>query len=148
MYDPEWRVRTSAINATGEIRSIKAVDSLIDSLNQSSVAFHPFHIYGALGAIGDERAIPYLIEGLQTGPGYDQQSALNALMKIDPGTSIDHAILELQDEDVHVRRNAVIVCLQAGDSKVVEPLKGVFNDEDFEVRFYAKQAVKRIQKLQ
>ena len=69
-------------------------------------------------------------------------------MKIDPGTSIDHAILELQDEDVHVRRNAVIVCLQAGDSKVVEPLKGVFNDEDFEVRFYAKQAVKRIQKLQ
>ena len=58
---------------------------------------------------------------------------------------LSHAIAELQDEQVKVRRNAVIVCILSGDPRVIEPLKSVFEDEDFEVRFYARQGVKRLE---
>jgi hypothetical protein len=54
---------------------------------------------------------------------------------------------ELQDENVHIRRNAVIVCILSGDPQVIEPLRSLFEDDDFEVRFYAKQGVKRLENL-
>ena len=37
--------------------------------------------------------------------------------------------------------NAVIVCIKSGDKQVVEALQKLFENEDLEVRFYAKQGV-------
>ena len=65
-------------------------------------------------------------------------------MRIDAGEGLPYALAELQDEDVEVRRNAVIACIQTGDPQVIEPLKNLFEDRDFEVRFYARQGVKRL----
>ena len=144
MYDSIWRVRGSAIIAVGEIKSEMAVDSLIHMLVNPRLKNNLFHIYGALGAIGDTAAIPYLAKGLKGGEHYNQISALNAIRRIDPIGGLPYAITELQDKNVHVRRNAVIACIQSGDHQVVEPLKKLFADEDFEVRFYAKQGVKRV----
>ncbi len=145
MSDSIWRVRASAINATAAIRSGKAIDSLLDMLSNPNVKNNLFHIYRALGAIEDPKAIPYLAEGLEGEEWYNQNAALEAIMAIDPQIGIKYAIEELQDEDIHVRRNAVTLCILSGNPKVISPLKEVYKDEDFEVRFYAKQGVKRIQ---
>ncbi|MCK4879309.1 MAG: HEAT repeat domain-containing protein [Bacteroidales bacterium] len=145
MYDSTWRVRGASIIAVGEIRSEMAVDSLIGMLVNPRMKNNLFHIYGALGSIGNDAAIPYLAKGLDGGEHYNQISALNAIMQIDPDAGISHAISELKDENVHVRRNAVIVCIQSGDQQVVEPLKKLMKDEDFEVRFYAKQGLKKLE---
>ncbi|RLD92001.1 MAG: hypothetical protein DRJ13_17000 [Bacteroidetes bacterium] len=69
-------------------------------------------------------------------------SALDAIFRIDTAAGLMYAIAELQDDNVEVRRNAVIVCIQSGDPRAIDPLKALFKDEDFEVRFYAKQGVK------
>jgi HEAT repeat protein len=128
----------------GEIKSKKAVDSLIQMLINPLLKNNIFHIYGALGAIGDPKAIPHLARGLDGGEHYNQVSALNAILQIDADTGLGYALSELDDDNVSVRRNAVITCIQTGNLAAKEPLMALFSDEDFEVRFYAKQGVKRL----
>jgi len=42
--------------------------------------------------------------------------------------------------------NADITCIKTGDPAVLDPLTALLEDEDFEVRFYAKQGIKRLKK--
>jgi protein-S-isoprenylcysteine O-methyltransferase Ste14 len=146
MYDSIRRVRSAAIIAVGEIKSLRAADSLTAMLINPLQENNLFHIYGALGAIGDPDAIPVLAEGLNDGAHYNQISALNAILEIDPGAGLACAISEMEDENVEVRRNAVIVCIQLGNPEAIGPLKKLYGDEDFEVRLYARQGVKRLEK--
>ncbi len=145
LYDSIKRVRSSAIQALGEIKSENAADSLAAMLIRPRQDNNTFHIYGALGAIGDPDAIPVLAAGLEGGEHYVQISALNAILEIDPEVGLNWAFKELLDEKAEVRRNAVIVCIQSDDPRAIEPLRSVFEDEDFEVRFYARQGVKRLE---
>jgi hypothetical protein len=103
-----------------------------------------FHLYGALGQIGDPSAIPVLAEGLKDGAHYNQVAALDAIMHIDPREGLSYAFSELNDPQVEIRRNAVITCIKTGNPSVIEPLSTMLEDEDFEVRFYAKQGIKRL----
>lgn len=147
MYDSTKRVRSSAIQTAGKIRSELAVDTLVQMITNPRMPNNIFIIYEALGAIGDWKAIPCLASGLKEGPFYDQISALNALMKIDQAAGLEYAMEELKDEDVKVRRNAVIVCILSENPAVLVPLKAMYDDDDFEVRFYARQGVKRIENM-
>jgi len=144
LKDSIKRVRSASISAAGEIRSALAVDSLIQLLVNPHQNNNVFLIYRALGSIGDPRALPILAEALKEGEHYNQISALDAIMRIDPEEGISYALTELQDEIVDVRRNAVVVLIQSDDPRTIEPLKSLYEDEDFEVRFYAKQGVKRL----
>jgi len=144
MYDSIKRVRSSAFAAAGKIKSAAASDSLIAMLINPTMDNNLFLIYSAVGAIGNPAAIPVLEEGLLRGERYNQIAALDAILNIDPETGLSYAIAELQDENVEVRRNAVIVCIQLGNARAIDPLKSVLDDEDFEVRFYAKQGIKRL----
>ena len=144
LNDSVKRVRSASIGAAAEIRSAIAVDSLVQMIINPRQNNNMFSIYGALGAIGDPRALPVLAEGLAEGEHYNQISALDAIFHIDPIAGLRYAINELKDENEKVRRNAVVVLIQSGDPRAIEPLRSLFEDEDFEVRFYAKQGVKRL----
>jgi hypothetical protein len=144
LNDSVKRVRSSAILATGTLSSERAADSLIRLLVVPEYPNNKFHIYGALAEIGQPKAIPSLVKGLDDPEWFNQQAALNAIIQIDPERGIEYAIQELQDDDVHVRQNAVTQCILSEDPRVVQPLRGLFEDEDFEVRFYARQGVRRI----
>lgn len=148
LNDSIKRVRSSAILASAILTSDRAADSLIQLLVRPRYANNLFHIYGTLGAMGNPKAIPYLAEGLDQEAWFNQQAALNAIMDIDPVTGITYAVAELGDPEVKVRQNAVTRCILSGDPRVVPYLRELFDDEDFEVRFYARQGVKRIQKQQ
>lgn len=147
MYDSIKRVRSSAIVAAGDIKSSAASDSLRAMLINPTLDNNLFLIYGSIGAIGDPAAIPALEEGLKGGEHYNQIAALDAILQIEPEAGLSSAIAELKDENVEVRRNAVIICIQSGNIRAVDPLRSVLEDEDFEVRFYAKQGIKRLEKL-
>jgi HEAT repeat protein len=146
LYDSIMRVRSSAIFAVGQVRSERAVDSLMEMLIHPQQSNNTFIIYGALGAIGDPDAIPVLAMGLEGGEFYNQIAALNAIMQIDPNEGLSHAYTELNDTNMEVRRNAVITCIKTGDPAVVDALSALLEDEDFEVRFYARQGIKRLEK--
>ena len=145
MYDSIKRVRSSAIVAAGDIKSKVASDSLSSMLTHPVADNNLFLIYGALGAIGDTAAVPILAEGLKDGAWYNQIAALSAIRAIDTGAGLSHAISELQDEQGEVRRNAVIACIRSGSKQAIEPLRSKLGDEDFEVRFYARQGIKKLE---
>jgi len=146
LNDSVKRVRSASIKALGELRSAMAVDSLVQMIINPRHNNNTFIIFGALGSIGDPRALPVLAEGLGEGEFYNQISALDAIRRIDPDAGLEYAKAELKDEDVKVRRNAVVVLIRSGDPRAIKPLSSLFEDEDFEVRFYAKQGVKRLTK--
>ena len=146
LNDSVRRVRSSAIIASSILTSERAVDSLIGLLVHPLFPNNLFHIYGTLGAMGDARAIPFLAKGLEEEAWFNQRAALNAIMQIDPAAGVAYAIRELNDTDVNVRRNAVMQCILSGDLQVVNPLSDLSEDPDFEVRFYARQGVKRLTK--
>jgi len=145
MQDSIKRVRTAAILSAGKIRSEKAVDSLIVLTENPLLSGNLFHIYETLGVIGNVKALPCLVDGLKEGEWYNQISALNAILAIDRAAGAKYAIRELNDEKVKVRRNAVLVCILSEDQAVIEPLKALDKDEDFEVRFYARQGAKKLE---
>jgi protein-S-isoprenylcysteine O-methyltransferase Ste14 len=146
MYDSIRRVRSSAIQAVGQIQSERAVDSLKVMLVNPREDNNTFIINNALGSIGDPSAIPVLAKGLEGGEHFDQVSALDAIMQINPQEGLSYVLSELNDAKVEVRRNAVITCIKTGDPAMVDPLSALLEDEDFEVRFYARQGVKRLKK--
>jgi protein-S-isoprenylcysteine O-methyltransferase Ste14 len=146
MYDSIRRVRSSAIQAVGQIQSERAVDSLTVMLVNPREDNNTFIINYALGSIGDPSAIPVLAKGLEGGEHFDQVSALDAIMQINPQEGLSYVLSELNDAKVEVRRNAVITCIKTGDPAMVDPLSALLEDEDFEVRFYARQGVKRLKK--
>ena len=146
LYDSIRRVRSSAILAVGQIQSERAVDSLVGMLVHPRQPNNTFHLYGALGDIGDPSAIPVLAQGLKEGAHYNQVAALDAIMRIDPQKGLPYVFDELNDPQVEIRRNAVITCIKTGDPSVIGPLSAMLDDEDFEVRFYAKQGIKRLKK--
>ncbi len=146
MYDSIRRVRSEAIFAAGQIKSQRAMDSLTGMLIDPQQNNNTFHIYRALGAIGDPAAIPVLATGLDGGERYDQTAALDAIMRIDQEEGLMYAYGELNDAYVEVRRHAVITCIKTGNPAVADALGEMLDDEDFEVRFYAKQGIKRLKK--
>jgi protein-S-isoprenylcysteine O-methyltransferase Ste14 len=146
LYDSIKRVRSSAILAVGQIKSERAADSLANMLSNPSQQNNTFHICGALGAIGNPDAIPVLAEVLEGGESFSQIAALNAILEMDPDAGLSYAFSELEDENVDVRRNAVIVCIQSGDQRAIDPLRSLHGNDDFETRFYARQGVKRLEK--
>jgi protein-S-isoprenylcysteine O-methyltransferase Ste14 len=146
LSDSIRRVRSAAILAVGQIQSETAVDSLTEMLIRPEQNNNTFLIYSALGDIGDLRAIPILVKGLDGGERYNQTAALDAIMRIDPGEGLKHAYAELNDNNVEVRRHAVITCIKTGNPDAIEALNTLLEDEDFEVRFYARQGIKRLKK--
>lgn len=144
LRDSVKRVRSSGILASAMLPPERATDSLIRLLEDPGQDNNLFHVYGSLGSLGQPKSIPYLAMALEEGPWFNQQAALNAIMEIDTQQGVEYAIRELEDEETHVRQNAVTQCILSGDPRVVEPLRALSGDPDFEVRFFARQGVKRI----
>ena len=142
LYDSISRVRNAAVGSLGEIGSEKAVEPLLSLLEESKETGFRNFVYRALGEIGSEESWLGLIAGLNDSIWYNRIAALNALYKVNPQKSAEYVIRALEDQDYQIRRNAVFIILRDQSEIYLEPLKKVIDDEDFETRFYARQAIK------
>ena len=65
-------------------------------------------------------------------------------MSIDPDEAMPYVYVALEHDHPQVRRKAVFILLQDPDAKAIPYLEKVVNDEDFETRFFARQAIRQI----
>jgi protein-S-isoprenylcysteine O-methyltransferase Ste14 len=143
--DPAYRARNAATSALGKIGSEEALPVLLVNLEQtSSTGFRNF-ICGALGNIGSREAWIPLINVIQDSVWYNRIAAINALNKIDPDQSWPYVFASLKDSNANVKRNAVMLILAQKPSQAREALIYVLDDEDFETRFYSRQALKMLE---
>lgn len=142
LSDSVSRVRNNAVGSLGDIGSKKAIEPLLSLLEGNKETGSRNFVYRALGEIGSEESWPGLIAGLNDSIWYNRIAALNALYKVNPQKSAEYVIRAMEDQDYQIRRNAVFIILQDQSEIYLEPLKKVIDDEDFETRFYARQAIK------
>jgi HEAT repeat protein len=100
----------------------------------------------SLGMIGDRRATGPLIEALGSPEKWLRQGAAWALGKIGDDKAVEPLIPLLKDPNKDVRKNAAWALGIIGDERVIEPLTRIQQDEDEGVRQAAKVALDAVKK--
>jgi HEAT repeat protein len=119
---------SSAGYALGKI-GLPAVEPLIAILNDKKYANHKYthqRTAGALGEIGDLRAVEPLIALLRNGDREGRRSAAGALGKIGAAQTVDPLIEALRDEVV---REAAVTALGMIGASAVKPLISALRDK-------------------
>jgi len=144
LNDKEARVRNNAAISLGKLRSEKALAPLIYKLNESTEPGIRNFIYSALGEIGSEKAWSTLLSGTKDSIWFVKNSAINALCEIDSEEAAEIIKNSLHDENANVRRNSVYLILKYKIKSLKEEVRFLFEDEDFETRFYSKIISERL----
>ncbi len=143
--DENGRVRNAAIQTLGTLRIREATPVLIAALQDPAYDGFRHSLYGSLAALQAEEAIPLLIEGTSKPPWYHQNTAMKCLYALDPDTCLPIVLKALSSEEFQIRRSAVHLMLQHPRPEALEALMAVTDDEDFETRFYAREAIRKIE---
>jgi HEAT repeat protein len=143
--DENWRVRNSSAIALAEIGDERAIIPIMGLLEQASPNGRAQY-YGTLGSLKAKEAWPYLSEDVDNPEWYVRTAVLQAMTDIDFGNARPYIYDALKDDEVRVRRQAVFILLEKLPLDAMAPLTQVLDDKDFEVSFYARQALNRIEK--
>jgi HEAT repeat protein len=173
LNDRNNQVRKHAVQALGEIKDARAVESLIQVFTDSDVdvlgdavsALEKIGIASveslikalkdrdsqirklavvALGEIRDARAVEPLIQVLSDNDSNVRGEAADALSKISDIRAVEPLIQVLSDNDSNVRGEAADALSKISDTRAVEPLIHVLSDNDSNVRCKAALALGEI----
>ena len=145
LKDQNWRVRNSAVIALSEIGDIKAIQPILNIMI-SSPPNEKYRYYDILAELRYPELWPYLVNDFDNDDWYIRYRVLLCMAQINPSKATQYIIKALQDKNVRVKREAVSILLQLKPAAAIKPLEEILEDEDFEVRFYAKQAINLINK--
>jgi HEAT repeat protein/protein-S-isoprenylcysteine O-methyltransferase Ste14 len=147
LQNPVWNAADAAARALGEQGVQEAVGPLIQCFEEMPDC--PYHLVGtALWKLNSERAVDAWIAGLKKGSWWYPRAACAAELgknKLEKG--LEPLQDALKDESPEVRRAAVLALMEFRSEKTVESLRDALKDTDFEVRMYAKEALKKIEKI-
>jgi HEAT repeat protein len=104
-YGDDHNIRLAAASALGRIGDSRAVDPLIDALDDQQGVNEVAAL--ALGEIGDSRAVEPLINALGDENWEVRSSAAKALGKIGDDRAVEQLINLLRDKNENVRWHAV-----------------------------------------
>ena len=142
LIDNDWLVRYSTIKALKEIKSEKAVQSLIDLLQEISLKksengllkdedyYLQYSAIKALGKIKSEKAMKPLIGLLNEKCTNVNDAAREALINIDSEKAIKMLIDALGDKDWSIRFGAVKALGEVKSEKAVQMLIDALRDKD------------------
>jgi len=145
IHDPELSVSKSAIRGLGELGAVEAIDTLFYFLENPIEGVSQDFILARLSKLGCTRIIPYLEQRLQDDVWYRHTGALRSMMQVDFEMAKMHIYQSLEDERPEVRREAVNMLLETLPDDAVPYLEKVIHDKNWEVRFYARQAIRMIE---
>ena len=124
LKDANSEIRQRAANALGFLGDIRAVEPLIEVLNDTTII--QSNAAGALGKIGDARAVEPLIEILTDEDKTVRLDAAGALGKIGE-PAVEPLIEVLRSESSKVREIVADTLIKIGDAIAVEPLIEILN---------------------
>lgn len=146
LNDETPRVRNNAARALGAIGDTSATRPLFKHLDSLHDIGFRNNLLLALSHLKAKETIPYLIPILTDSLWYSRTMALIAITEIDSLQARPFVYQALHDPHPRVRRQAVDILLFAPHPEALPYLETIANDPDFETRFYARQAIRLIQK--
>ncbi|MBN2206548.1 MAG: HEAT repeat domain-containing protein [Candidatus Aminicenantes bacterium] len=143
LRNDDWGAAGAAAQALGEMGAEEAIEPLIRCFEESPTC--PYDRVGtALRQLGSDRAVDAWIAGLsRAGWWYPRAFCASALGRYKMEKGLGPLQDALKDESPQVRRAAVLALMEFRSPATIEALRGALKDEDFEVRLYAKEALKK-----
>ena len=146
LNDNYWVVRQVAALSLGTIGDARAVDPLLGTLNDGISSVRGAAAL-ALGDIGESRVINKLTESLGDNSYKVRLCAAGSLVKLGKPEYFDQITSVLTSADRNIRFDAVTALGYTGDSRAIEPLTYIAqNDKDSGVISAATEALDKISK--
>ena len=132
--DSAYHVRAAALNALGEIKTANAYDTLVAAVNSDSPddTLRNGGLEG-LGSLGDDRAIPVLLEWSATGKDFETRSAaISALAGLDPkDKKITQTLVSyLQEPYIDIKFATIFALSKRGDPDAIPALEALIKSGD------------------
>ena len=109
---------------------------LIARLRTGSEEMHTY-ILQALGKIGDESALPVILDAAKDSNGTIRRFAVSALADFGDARAIDALITALDDKEPDIRVAAVMALGESSDRRANDALMALLDDKDSAVRTQA-----------
>jgi HEAT repeat protein/Tfp pilus assembly protein PilF len=133
LNDADKDFRSNAARALGDSGSKRAVAPLIKAFQDDRLNLQ-FHA-GALGKIGGDKALQFLMGALQDKTSGNRQGAASALGLAKDKRAVDPLIqLLAYDKDQFVRSDSALALANIGDKRAVEALIRALGDKKYYVR--------------
>lgn len=144
LTDPEGSVRYWVVASLGQLRAEEAVEPLVVMLADDARGVRSA-VAGALATIGSREAVEPLIEYLDDPSPWTRATIAYALGELGSEQAVEPllATLDIDDQDVNVRRAVIVALGQINSPRSDEALRRALDDQDAEVRRYAAEALKR-----
>jgi hypothetical protein len=140
LNDDNWRVKNSAAIALADIGDLRAADPVLELARNVPIE-EQSRYYSLLGSLKIDASWPILEEGVRRPEWYKKVAALRSMAEIDLEKAKPFIYDALDDTNFRVRREVVFLLLELKPKDALIPLQTVLEDEDFETRFYAKEAI-------
>jgi aminopeptidase N len=132
--DKAYRVRAAALEAIGELKAPNAYETLVSAASSDSPddTLRNGALEG-LGNLGDDRAVPLLLEWSAIGKDFDSRSAaIGALAGLDPkNKKITQTLVSyLQEPYIDIKFATVFALSKRGDPDAVPALEGLIKSGD------------------
>ena len=143
--DTVSRVAGAAVQGLGELEAEEAADTLLYFLEHTKEGISRNRLLATLSRLHCIKIIPYLEQQMQDSLWYRYTGALRSMVRMDIKIAKPYIYASLKDERPEVRRDAVNILLETLPQDAIPYLGTVTDDESWEVRFYAKQAIRLIE---
>lgn len=139
------RVVSSSIYALGQMATQDAEFHLISLANDSSYSRMNASIWDALSNYKSPEIEDILVKGLDDDSWIKRSAALRSIYNYNKEIAVKYIIQKLSDDHPRVKGDALNLILISKPIEAIPAIKQLLNDEDFEVRFYAKQVLKQME---
>jgi len=146
LHDSIGRNRTEAIRALGNLQVVEAADTLMYFLEKNIEGYRQDALLDALARLGSIGIISYLEDGIDNKVWHEWAGCIRTMMRVDREKALGYVYSGLESDDPEIRKQAVYILLSELPPDAVPHLEKVCSDKEWEVRFYAKQAIKLINK--
>jgi aminopeptidase N len=132
--DTAYRVRAAALETIGELKAPSAFETLTAAVKSDSPddSLRNAGLQG-LGALGDDRGVPLLLEWSAPGKDFDTRSAaIGALSGIDPkNKAITQTLISyLQEPYIDIKLSSIFALTRRGDPDAIPALEALVKSGD------------------
>lgn len=145
LNDPEGRVRQEGVRAIRRMQARETADTLMYFLENEKLPYTRELIIRTLSEMGDNRIYPYIETQLNAAEWHRVTGALRAMAELDFERTKPYLYNALNDERIQVRREVVYLLLEKQPPDAIPYLQKVIDDEEWEIRFYARQTIRKIE---
>lgn len=142
--DYGWEVRERAIEALGRIKDKRAVQSLIDLLEDEDADMWQGGIFKSLVQLGDKRGIEVVAGYLKNPDKAVRRKASGAFLYLHDPSVLDSLRGALTDQDSLVKTNLIEAIGRLGGERDMASLIPLLKDEDNDVRLKAMEVIARM----